>query len=466
MASRTLRVFEHQVVRVGESLRAADGAEVALRESDFDALVRFNDAAAGRFFEVGHRRIKFANYVGYIQVGRLGIEVLPKADRAAAHRGDDLRWRQGLLRMLEIAGGMRLESPSAAAQSTARSSLLELVALRFTEETERLLHDGLARGYRDEEANGPVFRGKLLVPQNIRENIARADRFYVRYQTYDRDVIVNRILGATLDALAGLPLSPGIAARGAACRASFPDLSSIRLAPALFDRIPVGRSVARYRDALVLARMILEQYAPELRAGRTPVFALLFDMNLLWERYIARLFQRAGVDDLVTSTQESRPFWKPAALPSRTVRPDLVVRCAVTGQPVLVADTKWKVLRDGTPSDEDLKQMFVYNELLGAPRALLVYPSVGPRPQDRHGVFVQRPHRCGTLHLGLFDESGWSVTRMKDEVRALVRGLERPDRDTRGPRRHESLRVHSTAQFTRTGSAPTVTEQFPEPEPA
>ena len=33
-------------------------------------------------------------------------------------------------------------------------------------------------------------------------------------------------------------------------------------------------------------------YAVELRAGRARVFALLFDMNLLWERYIAVLLRR------------------------------------------------------------------------------------------------------------------------------------------------------------------------------
>src|SRR5688572_27240495 len=104
MSPKTLRVFEHQTVRVGEPLS----------EAELDALVRFNDASGQRFFTVGHRRITLRNYVGYVQVGQLGIEILPKADRSAARQGDPERWRGGLLRMLEIAGGMRLESPSSA----------------------------------------------------------------------------------------------------------------------------------------------------------------------------------------------------------------------------------------------------------------------------------------------------------------------------------------------------------------
>jgi 5-methylcytosine-specific restriction enzyme subunit McrC len=420
MSPRTLRVFEHQTVRVGEALRAESGATVALTKSDFEGLVRFNDAGGKRFVEVGHNRIKFCNYVGYLQVGTLGIEILPKADRPASPRGEEGRWRQGLLKMIEVAGGMRLESPSAAAQTTARSSLLELVAARFTEETGRLLHEGLAKGYRDQEANGSTFRGRLLVAANIRENLAREDRFYVRYQEYDRDIVVNRILGAALDALRGLPLSAAVAARAVACRSAFPEVGALSPAPDLFERLAPGRSTARYNDALVLARMILEMHGPQLRAGKTPVFALLFDMNLLWERYVAALFRRAAVAGIAVSTQESRHFWKAHSRQSRAVRPDIVVRSTALNQPLLVVDTKWKVLRDGAPSDEDLKQMFVYNELFGAPRALLVYPSVSKESRDREGPFAGREHGCGTLHLGLFDDAGWSTAGMKGQVKDLL----------------------------------------------
>ena len=140
--------------------------------------MRFNDAGRGRYFEVGHRRIRFTHYVGYLQVGSLGIEVLPKADRGAAARGEGGMWHEGLLRMLETASGLRLSSPSDAAQRTARASLLELVAARFVEATERLLREGLGKGYRDEESNGPTFRGRLLVYPS---EGARAEALMGRY---------------------------------------------------------------------------------------------------------------------------------------------------------------------------------------------------------------------------------------------------------------------------------------------
>jgi 5-methylcytosine-specific restriction enzyme subunit McrC len=322
--------------------------------------------------------------------------------------------------MLSTATGLRLESPTAASQRTTRANLLEIVVLKFIDELEALLHRGLAKGYRQLESNGPTFRGRLLIAENLRENAARADRFYVRHQTYDADVTINRILGVVLAQVVEIPLPSVLAARVRACRSVLPELSAIRALPALFDRLVLGRSTERYRTALTLGRMILECISPELRAGPHAVFALLFDMNDLWERYVGTLFRKANVPGLVVSTQESQPFWKPSGERARAVRPDIVVRTANTSETILVVDTKWKVPRDGRPSDDDLKQMFVYNQLLGSPRSLLLYPSAGTANNDGTGEFIGHEHTCGKAYLGLFEDEEWSDARMRADVRRIL----------------------------------------------
>lgn len=390
MSRKTLRVFEHQTLRVGEPVPGASGVPVELTQRELDALARFNDAHQGQYFHLGYRRITFRHFVGFVQVGDLGIEILPKADRGAAKADQALRWRGALLEMLRVATGLRLYSPTDSSQALARSRLLDLIVTRFLEEVERLLHEGLAKGYRTEEANGSRFRGRLLVAENLRENLVRADRFYVRFTEYDRDTLPNRILGAALEVLDELPLGTSLAARVIRARALFPPLTPLRVTSELFERLRLARSTARYHDALLFARMILEQQVPELRAGATPVFALLFDMNMLWERYIAVLFRRACPAGLEVSTQESRRFWKTPEVPAKTVRPDVVLR--KPGQPgaVLVADTKWKVLDGPTPSDSDLQQMFVS---LRVPAGAAPLSAIGGRG-GRSLRALRRAHAC------------------------------------------------------------------------
>lgn len=420
--SKRIEVFEHQTVRAGEPVRAVGGGEARLTEEEIEALVRFNDANGGHFFRVGHQRITTTQYVGYVEVGALCMEILPKADRGGARSQSGRPWRYGLLEMLKVAAGVRLQTPADANQSTDRSSLVELVALRFVDEVERLLRQGLAKGYRDEEANGALFRGRLLVSHHLRENLARADRFFVRYSIYDHSILVNRVLNEALDALGDVTLSSGVSARIHTCRATFPETARLRVTPNVFERLHLGRTTVRYAHALTLARMILEYRMPQLRSGRAPVFALLFDMNLLWERYIAAIFRRAANRDLLISTQESCGFWKPQGQPGRRVRPDVVVRSRSSGEVLLVADTKWKVPPDGVPGDDDLKQMFVYNELFAAPRAVLVYPGVGSSAPCG-GSYARREHGCDAVCLGLFECGAWNAKQIQAQVGALLASL-------------------------------------------
>jgi 5-methylcytosine-specific restriction enzyme subunit McrC len=72
--------------------------------------------------------------------------------------------------------------------------------------------------------------------------------------------------------------------------------------------------------------------------------------------------------------QRSKVFWRVADLVEKQVRPDIVIEGP--DRSTLVLDTKWKVLETPVPSDDDLKQMFVYNALWDCPESVLVYPQV------------------------------------------------------------------------------------------
>jgi 5-methylcytosine-specific restriction enzyme subunit McrC len=415
----TISVFEHGTLHVGARV-AGERSDGTITAAQFDALARFNDAHGQRYFRLGHRRLTFGSHVGYLQVGKLGIEVLPKLGRET-HRADHhARWQALLLEMLRVAAGLPLHSPTDTLRHVGRPTLLELVALRFTAEIERLLHEGLSKGYRAVEANGSTFRGRLLGAAHLRANAARADRFYVRYATFDRDILINRILAAALDVLGGCALAPALKARLVACALAFPDTSVAHIRAEDCERITLGRSTARYRDAITLARLILERKAPELRGGAHQVFALLFDMNALWERYVGWLFRRAVPANWEVVEQESWTFWQARPCPARRVRPDAILRERGNCRNLLAIDAKWKAITDAAPADDDLKQMFVYNHLLGAPQSILVYPSVDGGWHQLDGRYVRCEHRCGSMGIGLFEGTGLDTQGMVSQVRRVL----------------------------------------------
>ncbi|MCA9628850.1 MAG: hypothetical protein KC766_14325, partial [Myxococcales bacterium] len=345
------------------------------------------------YFELGYRSVRTRHYVGFVQVGSLSIEILPKADRDYATRSETARWRELLIDMLNVAG-LTLKSHDDAAQAIQRGTLLELIARSYLTALSRLLHEGLAKGYRTHESNGSVFRGRLLIADNIRENAARPDRFYVRYQQFDHDTPLNRILALALDVLLELPLSATLVNKARGLRAWLPPLTPSYSAD--FERVNLTRNTERYRAALVFAELILKQRSPALRGGGSEVFALLFDMNQLWEAYIATLLRRVAPPDVRVETQHVCKFWRGHV--TRTVRPDLVIWRGDAVQ--WIGDTKWRVPDHTGPKDNELKQMFVYNELLKAARSLLIYPSARERRQAPIvSLFFVREHSCGVATL-------------------------------------------------------------------
>src|SRR5690606_37802315 len=77
--SKTISVFEHERLSLGDVRETVDGGHVCFDQSTFDALVRHNDRHGGRYLRVGHKHLRFRQYVGFLQIGALGIEILPKA---------------------------------------------------------------------------------------------------------------------------------------------------------------------------------------------------------------------------------------------------------------------------------------------------------------------------------------------------------------------------------------------------
>ncbi len=89
--------------------------------------------------------------------------------------------------------------------------------------------------------------------------------------------------------------------------------------------------------------------------------------------------------------------------------------------------TKWKIPRDGQPSDGDLKQMYAYNIHFGAKQSILLYPYmdgnqvIGSPYRESEAVKNEFcDHSCSTYFIDLFDNDGYIK---KDAGKELVESL-------------------------------------------
>jgi len=396
---RCAQVFEHGTLVVGDQ---------GLTPRHFDALVKYNERHGGLFFGVGHKRLHFGSYVGLLQVGGLAIEILPKAERGA--EADKRKWRDALLAMLQRSGLLNVESAPEADLHLRRAPLVDLYLETFLREAEILVHAGLARKYRVSEGNLHKLKGRILFRQHVSRNLLHKERIYTAHQVYDRDNRFNQILKRALDIVATLEVRPELGAHARRLTLSFEDVSDSRIDAASFERLVFDRSTERYRRAVKLAKLIILNYMPDLRGGSEQVLAILFDMNVLFERFVLIQMKRAvrlfRDHNLRIEGQTRRPLWG-----TRGIRPDIEATLELGGvRKRVILDTKWKMPVNGIPSDDDLRQMFAYNIHFGGRRGVLLYP-LASRDQARVGhnfapsraVAPEFAHNCSTFYVDMFD---------------------------------------------------------------
>ncbi len=353
--SKLIKVFEHQKLYIDEQ---------NFQKKHFDTLVKFNEQNQNKYFDIGHNKIIFKNYVGVIQIDGIVIEILPKSD----HSTDTTLWRNVLLKMLDVCNYIQINSISETQLRKRYNSILEIYFDLYLQEIEYLIKRGLIKQYRIHRGNQLALKGKLIFAQNIQKNLVHKEQFYCQYQVYDKDHLIHHILFQALLVLNQLHIIKH-KDRLKKLLFEFDGVQPIKVTRKQLKTIALDRKSKVYRKALEMAKMLLLNYSPNISSGQQNMLALLFDMNKLWEEYIYKILNKYKPAGYLVSFQNSNIFWK-----NKTIRPDIVI--TDRDQNNFIIDAKWKIVTNNKPSDDDLKQMFAYNLLWKASKSMLLYPKV------------------------------------------------------------------------------------------
>jgi len=367
--------------------------EHSLPDSFNDALENFRASKSDfPYYELIKNGIRFCNYVGVIQIGNVTIEVLPKIDKEIEDK--DI-WQKILIDMLKQSGAIQTDTPSSSNLQLKSNSILDIYIELFIFQCESLLHNGLIKRYRKTEGNKNALKGTLNFGKHIQQNLVHKERFFVNYNTYDDNHLLNQILLKTLKLLYTISHSAQLSSRIGSLLLNFPELPDVKVTDATFEKIEFDRKSASYKSAIDLALLLLLNYHPDVTQGRKNVLALMFDMNVLWEKWVLCRLKKFAPDGINITGQAHEIFWSPSTGNggSKTLRPDIRIEM---GEEVIILDTKWKLPKDGRPSDDDLKQMFAYNLRFGAKRSILVYPG---RKPSYAGQFFDAAHGSCELYF-------------------------------------------------------------------
>lgn len=400
------------VIRVFEYSHLAINEEFTIKH--FEQIVRYNEMHGNKYFNIGNKRVYFKNYVGVLQIGSLTIEILPKADRAEGE-AEKSKWHNALVYMLHICGHLNIDSISQADLQIQKLTLIDLFYKAFLAEVEAIVHQGLIRKYRYNTDNRNFLKGRLIFNKHIAQNHLHKEKFYTSAQVYDHNNVFNQILFKALKILRQKNKNNRFYSEACGLLYYFDSISDVHISDNTFESLKFNRNTAKYEKAVTLARLIIQNYSPDIKTGMNPVIGLLFDMNMLYEKVVYRLLKRQELqyqnNKLKLSSQYSKKFWN-----SRTLRPDILgefISFPDQKKQNFIVDTKWKRPHDGNPADDDLKQMFAYNVHFGAYTSILVYPECGQQLAKGYAfsnsISIRdefKKHSCTTFYIQLFDENG------------------------------------------------------------
>jgi 5-methylcytosine-specific restriction enzyme subunit McrC len=412
MNPNRITVFEYESIRTGDTIGGNK-----FEERHLNALVSHFERNSVPYYSLIRDGIKFNQYVGVIQVGNIIIEVLPKADRADS---DSAKWQKVLIGILRAVSSLKIESTNDSLLNIRPNSILDLYFDLFIREVEYLLHNGILKQYRRKQGNLNKLRGKLQFSKHIQENIVHQERFYVDYSNYDYNHKIHYIIYKTIMLLKNINTNIELHSRIATLLLNFPEMPDIKISESLFQKINLDRKSQLYKKALEISKMLLLHYHPNLRDGRENVMALMFDMNILWEKFVFVSLKKNN-PELDIKNQFIKSFWKPHRGRVVTIRPDIVINKS-SGLTV-VLDTKWKNLDGLNPSSDDLRQMYVYADYFKTTQTALVYP--GSEDQFRIGFYYndsgnESGKKCHLIPIKINSEIAVFQQNISDIINELL----------------------------------------------
>lgn len=363
---KPITVFEHKKLVVNELVDDKNNFTLV----HLTALQKFytkNDT----FFKLIHNGVEFKQFVGVFQVGNLTIEILPKLDNNDDN--DEKTWRDRLISMLKYVGYLKVHTPTQSSLSVHHSSILELYIELFCREVETLMHKGLIKKYRIEESNQKALKGALVFSKHISKNLVHKELFFVRSSTYDVNHPIHQILYAALLVLKRLQISPSLHTLIAKITMFFPEQKKITVTQKTFDTLRFNRKTETYRPALMIARLILLQFHPDVKEGKNDILALLFDMNRLWEAYVGTFLKRnLGEGYEVSTKYNSRDF----TTHRKVIKPDIIIS---KSDKKIILDAKWKQQKEKDKvASSDMYQIYAYGKFFNADNVALIYPGKAP----------------------------------------------------------------------------------------
>ena len=162
-----------------------------------------------------------------------------------------------------------------------RMNLYEIFISMYLQEVRILVKHGLRSSYLENEDNLRYYKGKLVVSEQIKRNIAHEERFFVKYDEYQVNRVENRLVKATLLKLGRISGSAENQKEIRQLLGFFEMVDASVNYQKDFSSVVLDRSTKDYEMLMRWSRVFLLNQSFTTFSGGTTARALLFPMEQL-----------------------------------------------------------------------------------------------------------------------------------------------------------------------------------------
>lgn len=354
-----------------------------------------------QYFKLDWKTLKARQYCGILNFNNQDFYILPKI----ANHNDEKDAKQNLnifIYMLMYAYDVKLSNEQIASCANQEHTILEVFVQMFANGLLQELKKGLYKEYLTKQDNLPVLKGKYLINENLKYNFTK-NKIYCEYDEFSENNSLNQFFLYAVKYLQKFVKDKKLLKQ---CELVFDEVEYKQVDINRLETINFNRLNVRFKTSFEIALLLLRQSIPLFNKDKKS-FAFLFDMNILFEKFIARMVKELDNNAKIQNQDNFGDL---------TLKPDIILENQII-------DTKYKKIR----SIEDIKQSdklqaFAYGINYGVKNVMLLYPK---HLDNIKYDLVLGKERIVNLKIRTIDLnfSGNKYKEYIDEIRKRVDGL-------------------------------------------
>ena len=348
-----------------------------IKKETFDSLEKFvlENEKTAQYLKITTKNgfgkvLQAQNYVGVIQTkDGTTIEILPKIKNATTEKSKDI-----LIKMLKTLKNSPFKNLSVANLKSSKIPLFEIFISMFLEELTALVRNGIKSDYISKEENLKFLKGKLKISEQIKYNTIHKERFFVQYEEFISNRVENRLIKTTLQFLYNKSKLNKNQQRIREFLFVFDEIEISHNIKTDFSKIKLNRQMKDYEQVLLWCKTFLFENSFSPYKGNDIAFALLFDMNLLFESFVYSYLKKSSNFQDIKSQDRTHHLAYENGIGRFRLKPDIVINGGK-----IIADTKWKILSEDKAYNgvlqDDMYQLYAYGTKYdNCEKIYLIYP--------------------------------------------------------------------------------------------